>query len=106
MEETLEERVKSIGEYLDCNEGELWNEMKQLFITELESLRIKLDKQDEDYYFDEENEDHQNFEEDMENCYCTQGEAYIGGQEVIISQFDSKINRRLKEILNEKIDYR
>lgn len=30
-EKELEKQVKSIGEYLGCNENELWSEMKELF---------------------------------------------------------------------------
>lgn len=37
-QDDLEKEVKSIGEYLGCNEEELWHEVKQLITNELASV--------------------------------------------------------------------
>jgi hypothetical protein len=37
-QETLERKVKAIGEYLNCNEDELWSEMKILINSHVKEV--------------------------------------------------------------------
>ncbi len=46
---------------------------------DLKILEEKIKGLQNDYYFDESDEKVQEFEEDMENCYSTLGEAHEGG---------------------------